>query len=165
VTIDLEAHGALCVRFRRDSFVASFGSDDDFVRENGARGEKYLDWLRTRIRDYPEGHVHIWQGDSIVGQIEFRLRGETPVGYVNLFYLVPEARGSGLGDRLHEYILALLRQAGLRKAQLSVSPTNARAVSYYRKHGWTDLGPRPGHDRVNLMELVVESSPGAPAAR
>lgn len=74
---------------------------------------------------------------------------------MNLFYLVPEARGTTLGDKLHQYVVALLRRAGLRSAQLSVSPTNARAVSYYVKHGWKDLGPRPGHELVNTMELVV----------
>lgn len=57
VPIDLDADGALCVRFRRDSFVSSFGSDDAFVRDNGE--QKYLDWLRARICEFPEGCAYV----------------------------------------------------------------------------------------------------------
>lgn len=40
-------------------------------------------------------------------------------------------------------------------AQLSVSPTNARALAYYRKHHWRDLGLRPGRDDVHLMRRAI----------
>ncbi len=154
-SIELERDGDVCVRFRRDSFVVSFGSDEGFVRESGANGELYLAWLRERIRELPDGCVHVWEGDSIVGQLELRVREESRMGYVMLFYLVPEVRGTTLGDQLHAYARSLLQRHGIRTAQLSVSPTNTRAVRYYEKHGWKDLGPRPGHENVNLMELVV----------
>jgi ribosomal protein S18 acetylase RimI-like enzyme len=155
VPIDLDAHGADCVRFRRDSFVTSFGSNEAFIRESGADGATYLAWLAERIREFPDGFVQVWDGASLVGQIEMRPKGTPPIGYVNLFYLVPDVRGTSLGDALHDYVLGVLRREGIRTAQLSVSPTNARARSYYRKHGWRDLGPRPGHYNVNLMELVI----------
>jgi ribosomal protein S18 acetylase RimI-like enzyme len=130
----------------------SFGSDELFARESGERGEKYLEWLRDRIAEFPEGFVHAWQGDAIIGQLEVRPKGAPGNGYINLFYLVPEARGTGVGHTLHDHALAVLRHHGVRIAQLSVSPTNARAVRYYAKHGWRDLGPRPGHEEVHLME-------------
>jgi len=44
--------------------------------------------------------------------------------------------------------------------QLSVSPTNARALAFYRKHGWRDLGLRPGRDNVHLMECDVPAAVG-----
>ena len=56
--IDLSRHGALAIEFRRDSYVCSFGSDEIFVAENGADGRGYIDWLRVRLQQFPEGHVH-----------------------------------------------------------------------------------------------------------
>jgi ribosomal protein S18 acetylase RimI-like enzyme len=151
--IDLARHGAIAVDFRRDSYVCSFGNDAIFVEENGADGSGYLAWLAARLEHFAEGHVHAWQGDSIVGQIEMIIgpRG----GYVNLFYLRPDARGHGLGDALHAYAVALLGRHRVGLAGLSVSPTNTRAIRYYQRHGWLDRGPRPGAPHVHEMELVL----------
>jgi ribosomal protein S18 acetylase RimI-like enzyme len=139
--------------FRRDAHVSSFGNADGFDDENGADGSRYLSWLRDRARDLPAGVVHAWRGDRIVGQIEARVRREPPSAYVNLFYLVPEERGTGAGDELHEYILGLLRKEGVLRVELSVAPGNLRAVRYYVKHGWRDLGPRKDLPEVHLMAL------------
>jgi RimJ/RimL family protein N-acetyltransferase len=35
-----------------------------------------------------------------------------------------------------------LRSLGFKKVRLSVSPTNLRAVQFYKKNGWIDLGER-----------------------
>lgn len=87
--------------------------------------------------------------------MEMRPRGSPPIGYVNLFYILPAVRGSGLGESLHEYALSVFANLGIKKLQLSVRPSNGRAIGFYRKHGWQDLGPRPGHDDVRLMELSL----------
>lgn len=154
--IDLARHGALAIEFRRDSYVCSFGNDQIFVEENGADGRAYLDWLTARIEQFPEGHVHAWQGDAIVGQIEMIIGSRG--GYINLFYLRPESRGHGLGDVLHAYAVELMRRYRVGAVGLSVSPTNERAVRYYRRHGWLDRGPRPGAPHVHEMELVLAGS-------
>jgi ribosomal protein S18 acetylase RimI-like enzyme len=154
--IDPVRHGALAIEFRRDSYVCSFGNDQIFVEENGADGSAYLDWLRARIEQFPEGHVHAWQGDAIVGQIEMIVGSRG--GYINLFYLRHESRGHGLGGELHAYAVALLRRYRVGVAGLSVSPTNERAVRYYQRHGWLDRGPRPGAPHVHEMELEISYS-------
>lgn len=149
-TIDFAAHASVCAAFRRDSYVCSFGHDGA-----GAESAGYLERLPQRIADFPDGYVHVWLGDAIVGQLEMQIRAEPRHGYVNLFYLVEARRGAGFGDALHEYALAFMRRHGVATMQLSVSPTNARAVAYYRKHGWRDLGLRPGRDNVHLMQRDV----------
>ncbi|HWZ91500.1 MAG TPA: hypothetical protein VNW92_21710 [Polyangiaceae bacterium] len=55
-----------------------------------------------------------------------------------------------------EILIAWLALVGT--AQLNVSPTNLRALNYYRKHGWKDCGLRPGRDDVHLMEHVVTAA-------
>lgn len=133
--------------------MCSFGNDQIFVEENGADASGYIEWLEARLAQFPAGHVHAWQGDEIVGQIEMIIgpRG----GYINLFYLRPESRGQGLSDELHDYAVALFRRHGVGLAGLSVSPTNLRAVRYYQRHGWRDRGPRPGAPHVREMELII----------
>ena len=152
-TIALARDSDICVLFRRDSYTCSFGDGRKLDQQS------YLDWLAIRIGEFPIGFVHVWRDSEIIGQRELR-----PHGYINLFYLIPAVRGSGLADSLHDYALSVFAGLGLQKLQLSVSPSNARAIAFYLKHGWRDLGPRPGHDDVRLMELTftakADSRPG-----
>ncbi|MEM9979168.1 MAG: GNAT family N-acetyltransferase, partial [Cyanobacteria bacterium P01_D01_bin.2] len=74
-----------------------------------------------------------------------------------LFYLIPSRRGQGISDQLHAYVMQLFQEVGVVRAQLSVSPTNLAAVSFYQRHGWQDLGIRPGHTDIHLMELTVDA--------
>lgn len=155
--IDFDAHGHVCIAFRRDSFVCSFGWDG-FLAADGDQGESYLERLRSRSLLFPDGHVHVWGSGEIVGQIEMRVLDDPRRGHVSLFYLTEQARGSGAGDELQRYVMQFMRSQGVGTAQLNVSPTNARALRYYRKHGWKDCGLRPGRDDVYLMECVVAAT-------
>jgi ribosomal protein S18 acetylase RimI-like enzyme len=152
--IDLDAHASVCIAFRRDAFIASFG-EDGFFKEAGPDGVQYIEYLRSRIAKFPDGYVHIWHGDQIAGQMEMQILEEPRRGYVNLFYLVEEMRGRGVSSQLQDYAMNFMRRHAVQIAQLSVSPTNTRALAYYRKHGWRDLGLRPGRDNVHLMECDV----------
>jgi ribosomal protein S18 acetylase RimI-like enzyme len=143
------------VAFRRDSYTCSFSNGSErFDAENGATGNKYLDWLEQWISQFPQGFVHAWVGDQIVGQLEFRIRPEG-IGYVNLFYLTPATRGAGFGDQLHDYVTSTFKAAMIPLVRLSVAPTNPRAMAYYKKHGWRDTGPRTDGPDVQLFELLV----------
>ncbi|MEM8807161.1 MAG: GNAT family N-acetyltransferase [Cyanobacteria bacterium P01_G01_bin.38] len=156
IPIDLEQFADLCVQFRRDAMQCSFENGADrFDQESGENHEQYFIWLKERIQEFPEGCVHVVENDQIVGQIEMHLKGQQTLAYVNLVYLIPEVRGTGLGDQLHRYVEQIFEQVGIVKAQLSVSPINERAMSFYRKHGWQDMGPRPGYPEVHLMEFTV----------
>lgn len=49
----------------------------------------------------------------------------------------------------------MFQKLGVSRAQLSVSLSNHKAVAYYHKHGWVDLGSRPGHPEVHLMDISI----------
>lgn len=141
-----------------DSFVVSFGDAKRFYEEDGQGGERYIQWLKAKIDKDPASVVHIWQDSEIIGQIELgRLRDDPTRGYVNLYYLIPEKRGKGFGEFLDQYSTDYFRKLGLPIVRLSVSPTNGRAISYYMKMGWVDLGPRPGHPEVHFMEKKISN--------
>lgn len=148
-TINLPRDADVAVALRRDSYVCSFGSDEAF-----GPVDDYLNWLRQRIEHHPAGHVHLWNGTQVIGQVEMLIRKTSPrEGYVSLFYLTPEARGKGHGHALHQYFTEFMLTHGAQLARLSVSPSNARALAYYHKHGWQDAGPNPVDPTVRLMEL------------
>jgi ribosomal protein S18 acetylase RimI-like enzyme len=161
-TIDLARHANTAIAFRRDAHVCSFGHDAGF-----GDVDEYLDWLRDRITRHPDGHVHLWRQGNIVGQIEMLTADVMPTrGYVNLFYLVPEVRGQGLGEQLHRYFVQYMRTRGALSARLSVSPSNHRALAYYAKHRWHDIGIRLDDATVHLFELdLVAADCHVPAHR
>ena len=65
-------------------------------------------------------------------------RGEPGV-YVQDIYLVPEARGSGLGARLLAEVMAR-QDFGARYMTLVVSPANASAQRFYQRLGFRSRG-------------------------
>jgi ribosomal protein S18 acetylase RimI-like enzyme len=152
--IDLDAHASICVEFRRDSFICSFGADR-FFEEAGPEGAHYIERLRIRTAKFRDGYVHAWLADTIVGQLELQILDEPRIGYVNLFYLVEHLRGSCFSAELQEYAMRFMASHRVETVRLSVSPSNARALAYYRRYGWEDLGLRPGRDDVHLMERKV----------
>lgn len=153
---NIEKHAKTCIVFREDSFVVSFGDATKFYEHDGRGVERYMEWLKAKITKDPNSVVHVWSGDQIIGQIELgTLRDDPTKGYVNLYYLVPELRGRGLGAQLDSHAMAYFKKLGFTAARLSVSPTNSRALAYYKRMGWVDLGPRPGHPEVHFMEKNV----------
>jgi len=155
--IDLDASAELCVAFRREMYVASFGTDEGLEEEMGADNAQYLAQLRERIAQVPEGNVHLWRGPRIVAQAEVRLLEDDPgVGYVSLFYVAADCRGEGLGRALHEHAVDVFRRRGLRAIRLSVSISNPGAMAFYRRLGWKAVGTRPNREPMVIMEYVLD---------
>ncbi|MCA9553694.1 MAG: GNAT family N-acetyltransferase [Myxococcales bacterium] len=152
VDIALPTHANLCLAFRIDSYVCSFGSADTFHGPYGKGGERYLAHLVERIRAFPGCCVHARDEHGIVGQIELRpFPGEPKRGYVNLFYLVPEARGRGYGKQLQRYAEQFFAARQVERMYLDVSPTNAIARRFYDTQGGILEGPR--QDRPELLRM------------
>lgn len=153
--IDLSQHFDVCVEFLTDAFSCSYGDTEMLAAIGGA--PEYRRGLERLLSVFPQGAVHLWRDAGIVGQVELNLRGS--VGHVNLLYLVPELRGSGLGELLHTYTVNVLRAHRVVEARLAVGPGNVRAMRYYSKHGWRDLGPRPDRPYVHGMTLDIAVQP------
>jgi len=71
-------------------------------------------------------------------------------------YLLPAARGKGLGSRLIEKALAFAREAGYQKVYLETMPELSKAISVYEKAGFAYLpGPlgNTGHFGCSIWML------------
>jgi hypothetical protein len=134
--IDLAQHQELCLQFRVDSFVCSFGSAERFYNEDGSGAAEYLHWLSRRMQEIPNSCVHVWQAGHIIGQLEMRRWKPDPeVGYAADFFA----------------------QLGCRAARLSASPTNKMAMRFYLKQGWVDLGQRADAPEVHYLQKTYRS--------
>lgn len=146
----------VCIRLRREMYAASFGSEDGLEEEMGPGNALYLEQLRAKIAQLPQGNVHLWRDGRIVGQLEMRLlEGEDDVAYLSLIHVAREWRGHGLGKRLHDYALQVSRDLGKRAMRLSVSQRNAAAMHFYRRLGWAVAGMRPNRLPMVIMEIPV----------
>lgn len=100
--------------------------------------------------DSPLGHVWLVQaGREVVGylavcygySIEFAGRD----AFIDEFYLVPDARGRGLGKALLKRVQDEVRAQGVVALHLEVDRTNARARRLYERSGFA------ARDRYHLM--------------
>jgi ribosomal protein S18 acetylase RimI-like enzyme len=130
-SIDIRIHKEYIIPFRRDSFVVSFGTNKDFNEK------EYLDWVKQRLVKNPQGFVLITENELPIGQLELTVKeyeGKV-IGYVNLYYLIPEKRGMGLGSLLHDYAIKYFKNNNVSEYHLRVSPTNKQAIAFYTKNG------------------------------
>lgn len=135
--IDITVHRETAIKFRRDSYIVSFGDDSRFGDD-----EDYVKWLLLKTKQFPEGFVMVEENGKIVGQLEMQIReyNGNQIGYVNLFYLIPEKRGQGVGRYLYEYAIGFFKKEKVEVFHLTVSPTNKQAMRFYQKIGMKEIG-------------------------
>jgi len=61
-------------------------------------------------------------------------------GFIDDLYLVPAARGIGLGRALLAFAVAEAERLGIRMLHLEVEPGNDRAYDLYRRNGFAESG-------------------------
>jgi len=145
----LEKHLQLCLNFRKETHLVSYGSLAAFSAEET---EKYFHYISSK-----KGYIfqHVLIGSNIIGQLEFNpwagIRNEDKFAYINLFYLKKEYRGVGYGKVLHDHVVEKIIQAGCNVAELRVIPGNVIAEKFYTKNGW--LAVSVPTERGQLMQL------------
>ncbi len=61
---------------------------------------------------------------------------------VQEMFVAPDHRDSGLGGRLLERAIQVASENGCRVVELGTPPNGERQESFYRRHGFTDVGMR-----------------------
>ncbi|WP_440895574.1 GNAT family N-acetyltransferase [Amphibacillus sp. Q70] len=139
--INLNLHKKIVLQNRKDSFQVSFGDTADFDAD-----QVYLDWLAEKIRLFPKGFVLVKEDGKDIGQLELTVREYQgkEIGYVNLYYLVPNKRGGGRGADLHQYAKQFFKKHQVNEFHLRVAPSNSSAIKFYQKIGMEKIGDELG---------------------
>lgn len=134
-----------------DAFGATLAS------EQGRPGS----WWRARIDDRAVHHLIATLDGQDAGVTVVAPRREDPqtAGMFAVF-VVPGARGRGVGDALVRAAIAAARADGFPRLLLDVGDHNAPAIALYARHGFvptgrtSTLGPRREH--ITEHERVLE---------
>jgi ribosomal protein S18 acetylase RimI-like enzyme len=148
-TIDPVADADQSVAVYLDACRASYGDDAASVNRT-----KHLAWLRSRVEEFPDGHVIATLDGHYVGQMELQVPYGLTTGYVNLFYVSADFRGQGYGRAMHEYADRYFRSWEAERIELHVAPINERAMQFYRA-----LGYRAARREGRLWRMMRELAP------
>jgi ribosomal protein S18 acetylase RimI-like enzyme len=138
-TIDPLRDGQLAAAHQLDACICSFGDDSQFQGS-----VRYLKWLEAKVEEFPEGFLIAFLGNECVGQIELEVPYGLRTGYANLVYVTPAFRGLGFAQMLHERSVRYFKSWEADRIELHCSPTNERAMRFYRKLGYRRTGSRQG---------------------
>lgn len=133
-TIDLDVDHAIVIAHYHDTSAASYGPNARCPVAS------YLPWLKSRIEEFPDGHVLAWTGEQCIGQLELQVPYGLTRGYVNLFCVSGAFRGKGYARLLHGYAERYFRSWEADTIELHVSQTNERAIGFYRHMGYHVAG-------------------------
>lgn len=118
-----------------------------WLEDRTARSDMAFYVVAALADDAPLGYVQVADLDLVDGTGELGI------------CLGPEAQGRGYADEAIRLLAAELRPRGLRKLTLRVRDDNERAIAFYRRTGWRDVGVYHrhfavpgGHRDVLLME-------------
>ena len=113
--------------------------------------EAYRAWLRStdthiaiaEVEDAPVGYAVVCPVDSSIqaapGDIELRR-----------IYLLHRFQGAGIGPALMDWAIAKAGELGNRRLVLGVYPGNKRAIEFYIRYGFKQVG----HRRFQVGDLI-----------
>lgn len=131
--------------------------------------------IERRSYDYPWSHG-VFRDCMLAGYVCLSIdRGGQPVGYgilsiaageahvLNLC-IDPDYRGLGYGEHLLDEVLDRARLAEVAAVFLEVRPSNASALSLYRKKGFRKIAKRPayyqskdGREDADVLSLALDA--------
>jgi len=141
---DAESLAALAARIFTETFAQDTAPDDlaaFLAKAYGVRqqSEEISDPdVITYVAEVPEGlvaYAQVHRGREAPECVDV----EEPVELWR-FYVQKDWHGGGLAHRLMDPVMAAARELGGRHLWLSVWEHNSRAIAFYGKHGFRDVG-------------------------
>lgn len=152
--INAIADATKLIAFGRGLYFESVGTEAQFLRDFGARGQRFPFWVAACAAIDPGFAVFLTEEENIIGMAVMGAdRRETAVGHVHHFFVSESHRGQGFGGLLDDYARATLRRAGFARARLNVTTRNDRAIRFYLAQGWDDVGS--GSSSLRFMEVAL----------
>ncbi|MGI6721527.1 MAG: ribosomal protein S18-alanine N-acetyltransferase [Anaerovoracaceae bacterium] len=76
-------------------------------------------------------------------------------GHITNVGVMPDMRRRHVADRLLSYVISEMTVWGLTGFTLEVRKSNAAARELYRKHGFEEVGLRPGYYEDNREDAII----------
>ena len=140
------------IRYRQDAWEVVYGSLEGFDGPGF-----WMDAQRTMGSD-PNAMVVGYLDRTPVGMIQLSPERDSRkgVGYIPFLYLREAYRHKGMGIQLIGHAVSFYRRLGRDRLQLSVAPTNEKALGFYHKFGFHEVGKNPGRfGRLIVMEKDI----------
>ena len=164
---DSAALAALAEATFRDTFAASNSAENMDAHCRASYGEAQQ---AREIADTAMQSFVAERDGALVAYAQLRF-GPAPAcvpatrpGEILRLYVHRDWHGRGLAQRLMDTCLATLRARGADAAWLGVWEHNPRAIAFYRKYGFTEVGDHvfpvgddPQRDIVMMRPCVVDS--------
>ena len=119
---------------------------------------KRADILGQRLDTGMRGLLATGADETLLGLVLFgptHLHILKDAGEISAIYVAPDQIGTGLGHRLLLLAEAELRLDGHPNVELDVFRANARAIRFYRAHGYTKVGTKTDHIEDHTYELDI----------
>ncbi|MEX0311296.1 MAG: GNAT family N-acetyltransferase [Tateyamaria sp.] len=113
--------------------------------------DSFAPLVRTILDQFSAGHDPAcergWiamQGNERLGSI-FCVRHDATTAKLRLFFLLPQARGQGVGQRLLDKCMGFARASGYAGMALWTHESHRAACALYARNGWTLTASEPVH--------------------
>ncbi len=96
--------------------------------------------------------------EFVVAILDGQLAGYYSLGEENYLwhlYVDPAQQRRGVGAALHDAALVAIAARGFTTAKLDVIEVNEKAMRFYRRHGWSEVG----REDYNGSQLIVMERP------
>lgn len=112
--------------FNRLADIYDASRPDEFYAEKG--DFTFVPWAENNymMTIFKGSEIYVYEEEMVLGFCGFT------DNHINWFFVHPDSRGKGIGDKLMTHLLTKLE----RGATLSVWKSNERAKSLYKKHGF-----------------------------
>ena len=151
--IELRSLGPGDVDWLVDRHGLDYARDEGFDAGFGALVREILEGFAADHDPACERSFIAWEGDQRLGSVFCVRGGAAGVAKLRLFFLVPEARGKGLGKRLLSEGTGFARDAGYRRMELWTHESHRAACALYAATGWRLVRSEP---KVSFGVPVVE---------
>ncbi len=151
-TLDPRADSVYYNSCYRDAWYAAHGDLDGYF------ADFYLSAAADHHRACPGAVMKLLDGDEPVGLVDLDTKRGRHAGYgwLTLLYLKPEYRGRGYGIQALARAITFYREQGRTRLRLVAAEDNTRAVAFYLREGFRQIGREPGSGAdLLLLEMPL----------